>query len=112
MTLKRCCFLLLLLVVAVSVYAGAGRSGRWGAVREAYFKEHPTCAACGDKASQVHHIKPFHLHPELELDPDNLISLCDRDHLLFGHLDNFRSYNPNVRRDCAAMLAKIKARPQ
>jgi hypothetical protein len=50
---------------------------------------------------QVHHIKPFHLHPNLELDPRNLITLCElpgRDHhLLIGHLDEWESYNVNVR---------------
>ena len=65
----------------------------------------PGCAACGYRGQglQVHHIKPFHLHPTLELDPRNLITLCEvkgRDHhLLLGHLDEWESYNVNVRRD-------------
>jgi hypothetical protein len=48
-------------------------------------------------------MKPFHLYPQLELDPSNLITLCEikgRDHhLLIGHLDDWESYNPNVRSD-------------
>jgi 5-methylcytosine-specific restriction endonuclease McrA len=52
---------------------------------------------------QVHHIKPFHLHPHLELEPTNLITLCEvkgRDHhLLLGHLDEWASYNERVRED-------------
>lgn len=102
---------LLLLGVTLAINAATHRSSRWESVRVAFIKANPTCAACGHKATQVHHIQPFHLHPELELDPANLISLCDRDHLLFGHLGNFESYNVNVRADCAWMLAKIKARP-
>lgn len=65
----------------------------------------PACMACGHRGRglQVHHIKPFHLHPNLELDPNNLITLCEikgrEHHLLLGHLDDWESYNPNVRAD-------------
>jgi hypothetical protein len=49
----------------------------------------------------VHHVLPFHLKPELELDPSNLITLCsslDKNcHLDIGHGDNFRAYNASVR---------------
>ncbi|GCE16544.1 HNH endonuclease [Dictyobacter kobayashii] len=60
---------------------------------------------CGHrgKGLQVHHIKPFHLYPELELDPNNLITLCEirgrTHHLLIGHLDDWESYNIRVRAD-------------
>ncbi|GCE29115.1 hypothetical protein KDA_45990 [Dictyobacter alpinus] len=51
----------------------------------------------------MHHIKPFHLYPELELDPGNLITLCEikgrTHHLLIGHLDDWQSYNLRVRAD-------------
>jgi hypothetical protein len=94
------------------LFAATPRSSKWPAVRNAYIKAHPTCAACGRKATEVHHILPFHDHPELELDPDNLIALCDRDHLLLGHLDSWLSWNPNVRTDAAIMLNKIQTRPR
>lgn len=81
----------------------------------------PTCAACGHTGLgvQVHHIKPFHLHPNLELDPDNLITLCEvkgrEHHLLLGHLDNWESYNVNVRADVKRFHKKsekeIRAHP-
>lgn len=32
------------------------------------------------RATLVHHIQPLREHPELALDPDNLISLCPRHH--------------------------------
>ena len=39
----------------------------------------------------------------MELDPTNLITLCEikgrEHHLLLGHLDDWESYNVNVRRD-------------
>jgi len=53
----------------------------------------------------VHHIKPFHIEPELELEPDNLITLCMDEfdcHLLIGHGDSFQCYNPHVVEDCSA----------
>lgn len=79
------------------------RSPKWGGVRKAFLKDHPGCAACGaTKHLNVHHVEPFHLHPELELDPKNLITLCltrNLCHLKIGHGDNYKAYNPNVRLD-------------
>src|SRR6266704_2175619 len=75
----------------------------------------PACVACGYKGDgiQVHHIKPFHLHPHLELDPDNLITLCQVDgrehHLLLGHLDEWASYNEHVRADAKHFYRKKAA---
>lgn len=84
----------------------ATRSPKWPAVERAHLKEHPTCAGCGGSDHvQVHHIKPFHLHPELELDPNNLVSACmDRSecHLRIAHGGSFKAYNPNVMLDLKA----------
>lgn len=82
----------------------SARSIKWPDAKKLHLSKFPTCAACGStKNQQVHHIKPFHLHPELELDPTNLITLCmDNDcHLLVGHGDNFKAYNPMVQEDAA-----------
>jgi 5-methylcytosine-specific restriction protein A len=81
------------------------RSSKWATVERGFLKANPYCAACGGKDKlQVHHIQPFHLHPELELDPGNLVVLCmsgDLDcHLKLGHGGSFRCYNPDVVRDC------------
>lgn len=87
---------------------GGKRSPEWHKVEQAHLLKYPDCYACGsNKHVQVHHMKPFHLHPELELDPDNLISLCmDNDcHLYIGHGDDFKAYNPNVLED-AKLVAK------
>lgn len=58
------------------------------------------CAGCGTRVHlQVHHIQPFHLHPELELDEKNLLVLCmdvPECHLRIGHGDNFKAWNPVV----------------
>jgi predicted TIM-barrel fold metal-dependent hydrolase len=73
---------------------------------------------CGGNVKlEVHHIKPFHLHPALELDPTNLATLCEavKDgvncHLLFGHLGNFKSFNTEVLGDAGNWALKIKNRP-
>lgn len=91
----------------------AVRSPKWSSVRKNHLENHPTCSACGsNKKLEVHHKIPVHLKPELELDPSNLISLCDNScHLIFGHLHNYKSYNKNVIEDCAVYLNKVKNRP-
>lgn len=90
-----------------------GRSTTWPYVRNEHLKKFPRCAACGsEKRLEVHHIKPFHQNPELELDPDNLITLCKKScHLYFGHLKSFKSWNVDVVADSAAYYEKIKSRP-
>lgn len=92
---------------------GGKRSKEWQAVRNEYVKAHPVCEACGeDDRLEVHHIKPFHLHPELELDPDNLIALCRECHHTFGHLKEWMSFNVSVEKDAADFLEKVKHRPK
>ena len=89
------------------------RSPEWSKVREVFLDDNPFCAACGSHADlQVHHVKPFHLHPELELDPTNLITLCmdvNDCHINIGHGDSFKAYNPNVREDAGKFLSATDA---
>lgn len=92
---------------------GAARSSGWPKVRDAYMAAHPKCEACGQPSEEAHHVSPFAHDPSKELDPNNLIALCRHDHLLIGHADSWRTYNPRVREDAAkllAMLAEIKAK--
>lgn len=98
------------------VPSGVKRSDRWPEVRSEHLKMEPICQCCGGKNKlQVHHKKPFHLNPELELNPNNLITLCEDGshncHILFGHLRNFKSYNPNVVEDVKTWVDKVKNRP-
>lgn len=88
------------------------RSSGWSKVRKNHIKKHPTCEACGDKRDpEVHHIKDFSTHPELELDKSNLITLCGkRCHFLLGHLKDWKSINPTIVDDAAMLLEKIKNR--
>ena len=94
------------------------RSSKWPTARAAHLKDHGTCAVCnGTKNLEVHHIKPFHVDPSLELDPTNFITLCESGkngincHLLVGHLGNFKSVNLDVVADAAAWNTKITTRP-
>lgn len=90
-----------------------GRSSSWSKVRLEHLKNYPNCAACGrNKKLEIHHIKPYSKYPELELDPDNLITLCDDPcHFVFGHLMNYKSWNPSVIEDCKIYNDKINKRP-
>lgn len=97
---------------------GARRSSGWPKIREAHLRANPACAVCGGtKKLEVHHKKPFHLHPELELEVLNLITLCEAKqyglncHLLIGHLGSYRSYNLNVEQDAEAWSKRLKSRP-
>jgi len=85
---------------------GAKRSGKWRKVRKAHLAKFPRCAVCGLKSKvEVHHVIPFHLAPDQELNPDNLTTLCENKkwgitcHLLVGHLGNYRRVNPGVKAD-------------
>jgi 5-methylcytosine-specific restriction endonuclease McrA len=67
-------------------YYGDPRSSEWQSVRKSFVKRHPYCEACGSmKSINVHHVEPFHLRPDLELDEWNLITLCRRHHFEIGH---------------------------
>lgn len=98
---------------------GHHRSPHWHRERKAHLDLFPNCAVCGRHENlEVHHIRPFHLHPELELEPSNLITLCENKkdgvncHLLFGHLGNYRSFNASVREDARLWREKLSARPK
>lgn len=94
---------------------GRERSPHWGSVAKEHLRREPACAVCGYKGRkrQVHHIKPFHLHPDLELDPHNLITLCSargkEHHLLLGHLGAWDSYNEHIRADARHFYRKTAA---
>ena len=100
---------------------GSERSGKWSAVERAQLASHPNCQRCGrtpeqcekaDMKLQVHHKRPFHAHPELELDPDNLITLCDECHGTDAHLDrHYKSWNPLIEQEAKLHRAMVEARP-
>jgi 5-methylcytosine-specific restriction endonuclease McrA len=88
------------------------RSPKWPKVMHAYLAEHPTCECCGAKKGlNIHHVIPYHLAPERELDPTNLITLCVTGHdchLLIGHAGQFAGTDPFVR-EIAGLIRKLVA---
>ena len=91
------------------------RSSQWPAVRRKFMWLNRVCAATGlSDELEVHHIKPFHLFPHLELELSNLIVLTEHKsfnaHLWIGHAGNWKAYNPNVVEDAAQMLKRIRER--
>jgi hypothetical protein len=97
------------------VFSKKPRSPKWRKVRSNHLKAFNQCVACGAKTSlEVHHIIPYQLDPSLELDPNNLMTLCEsksRCHWIIGHLLNWRSYNPKAMDDAMAFRLKIINRP-
>jgi 5-methylcytosine-specific restriction protein A len=96
----------------------AKRSSKWPAARARHIKANPVCAVCGGaKKLEVHHVKPFHLHPELELDPNNFVTLCESKsfgvvcHLFCGHLGSYKTFNVDVKADAAVWKTKLATRP-
>lgn len=85
----------------------------WRRVRDEHLRNHPECAVCGRKTNLVpHHVVPVHVDPSLELDPGNLITLCEGPafncHLFFGHLRNWTRFNPDVRADAAEWRRRLE----
>lgn len=87
------------------------RSPRWPRLRDDWLYLHPHCAVCETRCNlEVHHLKPIQFYPTLELDWLNLITLCRRCHFSFGHLLNWKAWNPNVLEDVKVWNRKIKNR--
>jgi 5-methylcytosine-specific restriction endonuclease McrA len=80
-------------------WAIEGRSSKWASLRATFLKDNPRCESCdSDSSLEVHHIKPFHIHPELELDQSNLLTLCKHCHLVIGHLRDYKLFNRDLPR--------------
>lgn len=86
------------------------RSHKWKNLRKIHLNNNPHCAACErSNKLDVHHIKPFNLFPEEELNPENLITLCSNPcHIVFGHFMNYKKWNPEVVKDCEEYCKKLK----
>lgn len=92
----------------------AARSPQWRNIRKEHLSKYNKCAACGKSTDlEVHHIKPVHKYPELELDPLNLITLCNNQcHLTFGHFMDYKSWNKDVEHDCAVYYNRLRNKPR
>lgn len=107
------------MIEAVKKWLGVGgdaRSTLWPATRKAHLAKEPCCRACGSKERlNVHHVEPFHVRKDLELDDRNLVTLCEAPghncHLVFGHLLDWKSWNTAVLADADAYRDKVRRRP-
>jgi hypothetical protein len=58
-------------------------------------------------------VLPYHVDPNRELLEDNLMTLCEGPgncHYVWGHLLNWKAYNPTVVDDTKAFLEKVNKR--
>lgn len=84
------------------------RSPRWPAIRKIQLIRHPACMGCGSRNElQVHHLKPFKTHPELELDYTNLVTVCVYCHFVIGHLNGWSRINPHALQDLTTHRACV-----
>ncbi len=80
---------------------GLPRSPKWPEFRQTILKAQPWCSACGrTDAIEVHHIQPFHIQPQMELQTTNVIVLCEGDvmhcHYMLGHRGwSWKDFDPN-----------------
>lgn len=93
---------------------GRKRSSKWRKVRNRYISVFDQCCICGLKTKlEVHHIIPFHVRPELELEWGNLETVCENKkygincHLLMGHHGNYRKWNPDFGMDFRKWRLKL-----
>lgn len=87
------------------------RSPKWRTVRKEFLMRFPTCAVCGKKKIEVHHIVPYHVDKDKELSLGNLITLCKGHHLDIGHLGSWKSWNVDVEADAEYFNNKRQNRP-
>lgn len=91
---------------------GIARSHFWREVREEHIKNQPECQICGKKgkviSNEVHHIKPFWKHPELELERTNLVTLCRAHHFEWGHYFNWSRFNDRILEDAERINIKTR----
>jgi len=84
----------------------------WPKIRKTFIIVNNVCEICGKKKGlEVHHKQPFHLYPELELDSGNLATLCRKHHFIFGHLEYWKSYNPQIESTIMYFRALLRYRP-
>jgi hypothetical protein len=88
------------------------RASSWATFRKHVLAENRSCVVCGRPATIVHHVKPVHLYPSLELDPSNCRPICcEEEHRILGHLLNYHSWNPKFDEDAARFRDSVRTRP-
>lgn len=92
------------------------RSGRWPSFRRSFLKTNHKCEVCGGTTKlNVHHIVPFYIDQSKELDPENMITLCEGSrglncHFWIGHNGNWKAWNENVRENAKSFGKMLSER--
>jgi 5-methylcytosine-specific restriction enzyme A len=93
---------------------GAQRSPGWSKFRYQHIRDR--CEVCGSEfflelhhvqLLELHHVQPFWQNPELELDPNNVITVCRKHHFEWCHFFDWSSWNKDIR----AWVDNIKSKP-
>jgi len=78
--------------------------------REQVFKlDNRICQYCGNEGNIAHHILPQKTHPELSLDPENGITVCEECHYKYAHSDQLCTTGHLSRLVCQRII-KIKTK--
>ena len=86
------------------------RSVHWESTEREFRAVNKLCPCGSDDDLNVHHIFPFHLYPQFELEWWNLITLCRKHHYEFGHNEDWKAFNPFVVDDMKAQALRIQKR--
>jgi 5-methylcytosine-specific restriction endonuclease McrA len=90
---------------------GTSRSPKWREFSKAIIKAEGVCSVCTrTRGLECHHEIPFWIAQDLELEPDNVIVLCRRCHLIFGHNGNWKRLNASCSTDVIHWAAKMKGK--
>lgn len=79
------------------IVGGKPRSPQWPKVEAEHKRKENSCRCCGTRNNlQVHHIKPYHKFPELELEDSNLMTVCQNCHFVICHENNWGNWVVDV----------------
>ncbi len=96
------------------LFGGVPRSPKFAKLAKEFIKEKGgKCEATGVSFDlEVHHIKPYHLYPELELEKSNLIVLTHWIHFFLAHLGRWASWNEKIVEHAKWLRDLIANRPK
>jgi 5-methylcytosine-specific restriction endonuclease McrA len=73
----------------------SARDPRFRSAEREFIRRNPVCAGCGGSATTAHHVIPFHVRPDLEMDESNWAPVCPDCHFVDGHARNWRKWVDN-----------------
>jgi hypothetical protein len=90
------------------IIGGVPRSPQWPKKEKEFKSAHPECSCCLSKNNlQVHHKKPYHTNPELELVDSNLMTVCRYCHFVICHENNWSNVVVDVEHQAKNHLERV-----